>query len=247
MIILKSFNEDVEVEFEEIGHQYTFGSDKLISSTQYIKNFYDEFDMSMVAGRCRWGVDKEDIIGMWETGGNVSSGFGTSIHKALEYYLKFKDKGDIIQKEAIDKKTCEPKYKENPALPKHPILKEIVGSFFDKFHDSAYMYLSEVFISDVLNGYCGTIDILKITGDKKCRIQDFKITTEVEKINKNLRYKAPFKELPKNKLSKYQLQLSFYANILQDFGWEVEGLDIYNYENTWQEYSLPILDVIKLK
>lgn len=243
MIVLKSFNEDVEVEFEYTGHVYTFGNDRLISSTEYIKSFYDEFNMSLIAGRCKWGVDKEDIINMWENGGKVASGFGTSIHKALEHYLKFKDKGDIIQKEAIDKKTGEPKYKENPALPKHPILKNIVVSFFDKFYDSADMYLSEVFISDVLNGYCGTIDLLEITGDKKCRIQDFKITTEVEKINKNLRYKEPFKDLPKNKLSKYQLQLSFYANILQSFGWEVEGLDIYNYDTMWQYYNLEVLKV----
>lgn len=243
MIVLKSFNEDVEVEFEEIGHQYVFGHDRLISSTEYIKKFYDEFNISMAAARCNWGVSKEDIIDMWETGGNVSSGFGTSIHKALEYYLKFKDKGDIIQKEAINKKTGEPKYKENPALPKHPILKNIVVSFFDKFYNESGTYLSEVFISDVLNGYCGTIDRLEITGDKKCRIQDFKITTEAEKINKNLRYKEPFNDLPKNKLSKYQLQLSFYANILQSFGWVVEGLDIYNYENTWRYYNLEVLKV----
>lgn len=50
-------------------------------------------------------------------------------------------------------------------------------------------------------------------------------------------------ELPKTKLSKYQLQLSFYATLLALSGWTVEGLDVFVYENGWKHYELEILSL----
>jgi hypothetical protein len=47
--------------------------------------------------------------------------------------------------------------------------------------------------------------------------------------------------LPPNKLSKYQLQLSVYARMLQLSGWEVEGLDAYVYEGEWKHYPMEII------
>lgn len=76
----------------------------------------------------------------------------------------------------------------------------------------------------------GMIDRLVITGDKSCRIGDY--TTN--------------NELDKKKLLKYQKQLSFYAHILQNMGWKVEGLDLY-YLNADDGWSLEVLDVLPLE
>ena len=85
------------------------------------------------------------------------------------------------------------------------------------------------------------IDRLLFIDTKNCRIQDYKINVDIEKESDNLKAKKPFNEYPANKLTKYQIQMSFYANILQKSGLNVEGLDAYIYENEWNHYELDVL------
>jgi RecB family exonuclease len=77
----------------------------------------------------------------------------------------------------------------------------------------------------------GTIDRLAITGDKKCRVGDYKTNNEMDA----------------KKLLKYQKQLSYYAHILMNKGWTVEGLDIYylNAEDGWSVETLTVLELEK--
>ena len=97
--------------------------------------------------------------------------------------------------------------------------------FVDQYGADA---LSEVLVSDVANGMAGTIDRLSVNG-KKVRIGDYKTNAEMDS----------------KKMLKYQKQLSFYAHILQNKGYEVEGLDLYylNADDGWSLQTLAILSL----
>ena len=45
-------------------------------------------------------------------------------------------------------------------------------------------------------------------------------------------------KLPTNKLSKYGLQLSGQAEMLEKSGWTVQGYDIFVLEDEWKHYEI---------
>ena len=100
---------------------------------------------------------------------------------------------------------------------------------------------TEVFISNVELGLCGQVDRILITGEKTCRVQDYKINVDCEVEDSRNKYLGQFADLPKNKLSKYQLQMSFYARLLELSGWNVEGLDAFVYDGEWKHYPMEVL------
>ncbi len=236
---IRSFNEpDVVVVFDPVWHTFHYNGKKLTSATNYIKKFYPEFDLDGVAKMSAkaWGVDEQELKDMWKSNGEITASLGTSVHSALEHYHKFQKIGKDVQ----NKKKME----ENYALPKHPLIRNIVKEFIeaDTFVGNVE---SEILITDVARGYCGLADRALITGERSCRIQDYKINIDSEKEETNLKAFAPFDVLPANKLTKYQLQMSFYANMLQKSGWKVYGLDAFVYEDKWKHYQMKVLDVIK--
>jgi hypothetical protein len=170
---------------------------------------------------------------MWDSTGEVASLFGKSIHLALEHYEKFKLLGKIMQ----DKKELA----YNKALPNHPLLRDIVQRFYkQKLKKGAVE--TEVLVSNVKLGLCGLIDRLLVIDDKKkiCRVQDYKVNINCEEEGKD-KFLGQFADLPPNKLSKYQLQLSFYARLLELSGWTVQGLDAYVFEDEWKCYPMEVL------
>lgn len=174
---------------------------------------------------------------MWRSNGDLAGSFGTVVHSALEHYNKFRELGEQISlKRGVT---------ENYCFPKHPLLKNLIKGFADITRAEGKIY-SEVLISDVKKGICGTADIILVIDqeNKICRIQDFKINVESEKVSSSSKALAPFNLLPANKITKYQLQLSVYANMLQASGWTVEGLDIFVYEDSWKHHELSVLTVI---
>lgn len=238
-MIKKSFNEDVVVSFNEYNHSYFYNNIKLENATTFIGKFYKKFDTDNVAPATAkaWGVDEAELREMWNSNGELAGDFGTAVHKALEHYFKYRNIGKIIQ----DKK----KFPENYALPKHPLLRRIVKEFIDI--DKAIGEITpEALLTDVKNGYCGTSDRIEIIDLEKkiCRVGDYKINVTSEELDSNLRAASPFETLPANKITKYQIQLSFYANLLQAAGWTVEALDIYVLEGEWKYYQKEVLKVI---
>lgn len=236
----KSFNEDVDILFEPIHHTYHFDDKKLVSATEYIKRFYKPFDSETIShvSSKSWGVKQDEVKELWSIGGKLTADFGTLIHQALEYYTNYRTVGGVIS----ESKGIE----ENYALPSHPILKVIVQEF-DSIDTSKNKIITEALITDVKNGFCGHADRIEIIDEKKkiCRIGDYKINVNAAEIDpKRNKVLAPFDSLPASKLSKYQLQMSFYANMLQKSGWTVQALDVYVYENKWTHYELPVLKVI---
>ncbi len=235
---LLSFNEqDVEVEFEPVNHLYSYKGNILVSATNYLKKFYKGFDSKAIAKVCAksWEVEQQAIEDMWEANGALASTLGTLVDNALEHYDRYFAMGEKIKAK---------NGKDNPAMPKHPLLKGIIEAFHALPHAEGEVK-HQVFVSDVERGFCGQLDRIIITGEKKCIIQDFKVNVNSAEEDKNSKALAPFNELPANKLTKYGLQVNFYREMLEKSGWTVEKMEAIVYEDAWKVYELPIIKVIQ--
>ena len=237
----KSFNEDIELQFDPIGHTYHYNGKRLTSATEETKKYYKDFDASAISSVSAkaWGVDANELEECWKSNGDLTASFGTLVHKALEHYTKYQAIGFTISK----KKGLESNY----VLPKHPFLRSIIEEYIN-IDDTPVEYeiVPEALITNVEKGLCGHADKIIILDKKKkvCNIGDFKININSEEISKELKAKEPFAELPANKLTKYQIQMSVYANMLQASGWVVNKLIVDVFEDKWVRYELPVLKVI---
>lgn len=213
--------------YDEASHTYIDSNGKkYVSGSEFAEKFKTPFPAEIAAKNCekKYDLKQQQILDLWDIKGDAASGFGTAMHAALECYGKYSQAG------------------EN-ALPKHPFMKKVVLDFFNGRDAENALY--EPFIADMNTLKCGQIDrLLIVDKDKKiCRVQDYKFTEAIKEESPNKKLKAPFNVLPPCELSKYQLQGSFYASILQSLGWTVEGIDIFNWVDGWETISLPVLEI----
>lgn len=111
-------------------------------------------------------------------------------------------------------------------LPKPEYLKKAVLSFPLKDAN----ILPEVMISDVENKMCGQVDGLEQT-----LIDDLVSYTIID-------YKSD-SDVKKN-LQKHTIQLNFYRKILENKGFKIDGMSIWNYVNeTWTEYKIEVIEI----
>jgi len=232
--LAQSFNEDIKLKFLPEAHRYVYGGQNLLSASSYIKRWIKQFDSGNVAKMCakKYGCKESEVLAMWRSSGDIAASFGTAIHNAMEHYEKFKWLGEIVQNQKGES--------FNKALPTHPILRQIVQDFY-KLDLQEGEVVSEALLTNVERGLCGMADRILITGEKTCRVQDFKININADVADPNNKYLGQMAVLPPTKLSKYQLQMSFYARLLQLSGWTVEGLDAFVYEDGWKHYPLEII------
>ena len=210
-----------QIQYNKDTHEYRDMQDnKLLGGSAYAKQFeIKPFNAEIMLPVCAkaWGVDESIIADIWEMNKDTSNLLGSAIHLGLQLAHKHAKSGAII---------CENKKDQvgNYALPKSPIVRKAVLAFIREYGLDA---LPEVFVSDVANKRVGQIDRLITTGDKTCRVQDYKTS------------------LPEpDKILVYQHQLSYYASCLTKAGWTVEGLDLYFYDgDKWTKKSLKVLEV----
>lgn len=212
-----------EVLYDE--HQHTYydlDGNKLLSGSYYAGKQSTPFnkDGALIGSSKKYGVDKDELGVVWDLLGDVSKHYGNAIHSALELYHNHSMLGDKVAKGKEEE--------VNYALSKIPHIQHCVLEFVKTYGTDAIM---EVLVSDVKNKMAGRIDRLVVLDrDKKvCRVGDFKT-------NYNLTDK---------KLLEYQHQLSYYAHMLMNHGWTVQGLDIYHYSDSWQLVELEVLDLVK--
>ncbi len=245
-ITVKSFNEDIEV--DKIGFSYYYKGKKLLSPSSWMKQYYKPFDSEFIAKRAAkaYGIEPKDLLKLWDANAKLSADFGTVIHNALEMRGNFKHIGSQII-ESKEKKDSKKKNKDeiiyqDPSLSKQPFLQKVVQEFekLDKIKGDSF---SEVFITDVKNGRCGIVDMLTITGDMRCVIKDFKVQVGVEEKSSSDKPLPPYDSLDSNKLSKHQLQLSYYGEILEQTGWTIDKLQTFAYNGKWQKYDFKKLEI----
>lgn len=247
-IVLKklvSFNENVEFMMDEENHKYYRNNKRATSPSREAKKYKEPFDSKQASfySEKAYGVAAEIFKKGWRSTGIMSSSIGTDIHYALEHYYIFEKYSDRIDAVIRDKnmKQKDPKkiipIKEFK-FSKNKLLKRIVKEFLkiDKYKGKV---VPEAFISDKKNNICGLVDKLLITGDKKCRIQDYKIIENEMVDDKYEKKLGRYSHLPKTKIATYSLQLSYYAKMMINSGWEVEGLDIIVYsDESWKWYEV---------
>ena len=254
--------QNIEVQ-ENNGHR---GLEGYLSGSKFPEQFFQPFDEEKIleAMVAKYGVKAEDLKAMWSLNSEVSTGFGTAIHAALENYDKNYELGEKVRNyvKKPTKKDPEGVLSDNKALNRNPALKKIVQYFHESFGGD-YVRFNEEFIWDKGLKLCGSIDRIKVVDLKKriIRIQDFKTDADINETKYQL-VDSPFYELTqgenptmgKTLLDYHWLQLSFYAFILQRAGWTVEGLDVYwvngeklvSGDNPWEEFSHDVIDITEV-
>ena len=112
-------------------------------------------------------------------------------------------------------------------LPKHPFLRNVVETFPLKDADVK----PELMVSAVKKKMVGQIDGLVQTNvdAKEGYIIDYKTDSDIGK-----------------NLIGHFIQLSFYARILQEHGWVISKVEIWNFTSKWEAYKSEVIDVTKV-
>ena len=205
---LKCF-EDPEFTFDPGLHRYTYHGDVFQSVTQFIGQFHVPFDTE------KWskikaeqaGVDQEEIKKEWKRLNDYANEIGTETHQWIEdYYNKI--------------------WREIPT--NQDLLHRITK--FNKIYSKQLHKLTplafEVRVFSKKWKKAGMIDSLFVK-DGKIFILDWKtnkdFTSDGHPKGKYEKLLAPFDEYWKNHLNEYSIQLSMYAAILEEWGFEIGG------------------------
>lgn len=240
----------VTLNYDEISHIYLDDKgNKYTSGSNFPDQFYDQFDKVKAVELVQKaypdsGVMPGDLLDIWSTNGDISTSFGSAVHSALENYIKYNKIGSAIA--GTDK---DGKAKANKALSKNPFFSKLVNSYVEKFGIDGM--ISEEFVADE-NGHCGRIDYIKIVDKEKkiIRIGDFKTDTDLFE-KKYQKKDSPFKDKIKENtlLTYHRFQMSYYAYILNQYGYTVEGIDLdWLNPNTleWERHSTDVIDLSKI-
>lgn len=151
---------EIYVSSNPLEHGYYWNGEKYLSGSEYANKFAKPFDSQAISSKMaeKWGVEASDIQAMWQLKNDVSKGFGTAMHAALELYGRFNGLAKSIEK--------------NTHLHDHPTIKKAVESFYEGRENEKAKY--EPLIVDHNAKRAGQVDRLLITGVNSCRIQDFK-------------------------------------------------------------------------
>lgn len=209
--------------FDREAHEYeTEDGEKMWTGSTWAHQFEKPFDPQQLAPKTaeKKLTTVEEVIAGWNMKSEVSLSYGTTVHKALE---------------------CGIKYNE---LPNNPHLATLVQDYLDMTHEDDQV--SEQFVVDIENKMCGTIDVLVNKGNKHVVIRDFKTGDIYKRTTLTAQAKELFPDLENKIISIYQLQLSFYAYILTNKGYKVDGLEIWaESAEAWQVVKLPVLNIKK--
>lgn len=207
--------------FDKEAHTYEDkDGNKFWTGSTWAHQFEKPFDPQLIAPKVaeKKLTTVEKVIESWDMKSEVSLAYGTTVHKALE---------------------CGIKYNE---LPNNPKLASLVQDYLDQTHDDDQV--SEQFVVSMEDKMCGTIDVLVNRGNKHVVIRDFKTGDVYKKISLTDEAKRLWPGLESKMISLYQLQLSFYAHILEKAGYKVDGLEIWAETiDAWETIKLQPLDI----
>ena len=201
--------------FDKATHTYTNeNGDVYLSGSTYAKQFEKPFDAQNIVIKmaAKSGVPADEILKMWEMKRDVSNGYGTALHLAMQLYGEFSKHSGVFNKEYH--------------IHELSVFKDATESFYASRMQEQAEY--EALVIDHKREYAGQIDRLvyvpDTTGEKTRRVwvEDFKSNHD----------------LPKDKLENYWHQLSFYGSILEAGGFIVEGLRIHHWNGKeWTTYE----------
>lgn len=204
---LECFN-DIQFEFDPKLHRYTYKGEPFISVTKYIQQFHKPFDQDFWSKKKseELGIEQQEILLEWKRINDYANEVGTDTHQWIEDYFNriwraLPTNQDVIHRiNKFNKAYAKQLFKLEP-------LKFEVRVFSKKWKIAGMI--------DALFLYRGKIVILDYKTNKS-------FTT-----NENLKYKepllAPFNDYYKTHLNEYSIQISMYALILREWGFDVSG------------------------
>jgi len=180
-----------KLKFNKKKHKYTYKNEDLISVTNFISMFFEEFKAKEIARKLsKFKVNKENKrgvrywLGKWKT----SRDHGNIIHKAMEDYI-----------DGIDNECTHP----------HAVFGRKYINLLKKEGYSSFD--SEVMVYHDKHKLAGTIDLVA-ESDTGCVLIDWKTNKEIKtKAYKGRSGLPPLTDIDDCNYSKYVLQLSIYA------------------------------------
>lgn len=200
--------------FDEETHTYKLGNKKLKSVTEWIKNFFGEFDEEAISYKMSLKrVSKADFVGDDE-------GYFQALRDAkkeiLAEWQETRELGTKVHKEVEDWFNS----RTQPTSPK-AIAAVNWALLSNEWHKYPHKF-SEAKIYSEKYGLAGTIDLLILRGDdltkQRAAIVDWKTNETIREQNpyQSTSSTSPVAYLHDSSLVKYMLQLSTYALILEE-------------------------------
>ena len=205
------------VMFNEAEHTYSKNGLPYLSGSTFAHMFEKEFPRETVAQKvsAKNGNEIEDILASWDAKGEISTQYGTLIHKCIETFILY----------GAD------------AKPNNQYLADIVDDWDTVFDDLLEVSgAPERFVYDDIHQLCGVADFVDNTNHV---LYDWKTGDIHKKAQHTLG-----KDFPNDQLSLYTLQLNFYKYIIEQNGGKINKLVIgwLNGEH-WEKVDVPIIDI----
>lgn len=137
--------------FDKAAHTYEDEDGNIFQSgSVWAGQFEKPFDAQAIAPKVaeKRLTTPEQVVAGWDMKGEVSTMYGSAVHKALECGIKY---GEV---------------------PNNPHLATLVQTYLDMTHNDDQV--SEVFVANMEHKMCGVIDVLVNKGDKHVIVRDFK-------------------------------------------------------------------------
>ena len=205
---LECFNDD-EFKFNSKYQKYTYLGQEFTSVTKFIQRFHKPFEQDYWSKKKaeEAGVPQDWILNEWKKLNDYANEVGTETHEWIEDYFNkiwkpLPSNPDVIHRiNKFNKIFAKQLHKLEP-------LKFEVRVFSKKWRiagmiDSLFIYKGKIYILDWKTN------------------KDF--THDDHPKGKYEKLLEPFQDHYKNHLSEYSIQLSFYALILEEWGFEVGG------------------------
>ena len=211
---------DGDIFFNKETHEYEDEEhNKFITASTWAHQFEMPFEAEKIATKLAEKGEQtvDEILAMWDAKKETSLAYGTAVHKSIEFKLKYGQD------------------------PNNAHLASLAQDAFDLLEGR--QSASEVFVCVPELKACGTIDLLIDNGNKHVTIVDFKTGDVYKKasLTKEARDRWGLKN---ETLSTYQLQLSFYACLLKEKGYHVDGIEVWaEGVDLWEKIPLQILPV----
>lgn len=213
------FGEDCAY-FDEASHTYTDeDGNEYLSGSTFAHMFEKEFPRESIAVKTatKREVDPAQVLEGWDSKGQVSLLWGTTIHKAIETKIKYDE-------EVNDS-----------------YLASLVADLHEQLPEKLF---SEVFVCDNEERLCGFIDCLVQIDGKDCEIYDWKTGDIYKKTSLNDLGRELFPDFKQQTFSLYILQLNFYRYILEKKGYNVKGMKIWALGGEhWTPVEVPKVEI----
>ena len=198
---------DAFISFEEKENVYVVGSKKLTRVSTLISSHFSEFDASKIIDKMqnssKWsrskyfGMEKQEIIDLWEKNGEEARNLGTLMHEQIEKF--FLSEGKVLPEE------------------KSPEFNQFLD-FWNVFstHNPGFKpYRMEwrVYSQEV----AGTIDCTLVSPGGDIVIIDWKRSKAIERYSPFGRGLGKLSHLSDCNFVHYSLQLNSYRHILENF------------------------------